>query len=93
MKPVNARKRKKDSILVALDIILTSPTNITCMVIISLKEDILLDLEDLILSTMSNKELKRRIKMHALFVVRKETGLENVLKGKLNQGLQPCVPS
>ena len=85
---VSARKRKRDSILVALDIILTSPTNIT-----SMEEDILLDLEDLILSTMSNKELKRRINMHALFMVRKATGLENVLKGKVNQDLQPCVPS
>ena len=92
MKPVNARKGKKDSIVVALDIILTSPTNITIIVIKDMTKDILLVLEDLSLITMSNEELKRRIKMHALFVVRKAIRLENVLKGKVNQGLHPCVP-
>ena len=93
MTPVSARKRKWDSILAALDIILTSPTNIKSIVLKNLKKDILLDLVNLSSSAMSKEELKRRIKMHGLYVVRKATGLENVYKGKTNQGLQACVPS
>ena len=78
MTPVSARKRKWDSILAALDIILTSPTNIKSIVLKKLKKNILLDLVNLSPSAMSKKEPKRRKKMHALFVVRKATGLENV---------------
>ena len=93
MTPISARKRKRDYILAALDIILTSPTNIKSIVLKNLKKDILLDLVNLSSSAMSKEELKRRIKMHALYVVRKATRLENAQKGKTNQGLQPCVPS
>ena len=71
----NARKRKRDSIPAALDIILTSPTNIKNIVLKNLKNDILLDLANLSPSAMSKEELKTRIKMHALYVVRKAIGL------------------
>ena len=94
MKPVNARKRKRDSIRAALDIILTSPTSIIrSMVIISLKKYILLSFKNISQKVMSKEGHKGRIKTHALSLARKATGLVSSLKESTNQGLQPCVPS
>ena len=89
-----ARKRKRDSIPAALDIILPSPTSIKrSMVIISLRKDILLSFENLSQNVMSKEGQKGRIKTYALSVARKATGLVSALKESTNQGLQPCVQS
>ena len=94
MNPANARKRKRDSIRAALDIILARPTSIKrIMVIISLKNDILLSFKNLSQNVMSKEGQKGRIKTHALSMARKATGLVSALKESTNQGLQPCVPS
>ena len=94
MNPANARKRKRDSIPAALNIIPPSPTSIKrSMVIISLKKYILLSFKNLSQNVMSKEVHKGRIKTHALSMARKATELASSLKESTNQGLQPCVPS
>ena len=71
MTPVTARKIKSDSILVALVIILTSPTDIKSIFLKNLKKDILLDLLNLSPSAMSKEELKKKDK-DACFICAKK---------------------